>query len=296
LVSTAGGTPTIYVTGHSLGGAVTSVLSLYLAKVVQWSTQPIFQVYTFAAPAAGLTDFATLCTQTFPNVQSGKNSGWRVYNVWDVVPQVWTESTMSAMKSWYSWGPEATAEVKYGIDQAIKRITTTSGSYIPYTQPYLTNTTNTIALNQIQKGSTYPPQYDPNYLQSTTADFVGQLGFQHANNTYLALLNAPAVVPVPAMPTKLNANPVLFSKTKLKLSWDAPRARARSAPAPANTMRFPALWASLKNRGHQRVVSGMCLYEIDDGRSVERDPRCACQGSIQTHQPCSSHSPRNRST
>jgi hypothetical protein len=220
LVSSATATPTIYVTGHSLGGAVASMLGLYLATAVSWTKyQPVFQVYTFAAPTAGLKDFADLFDATFKSDSNTQNSAWRVYNVWDVVPTAWVEATLDAVKSWYSWGPVAGSIVQGAISKLEQDV-----QGISYTQP----STNPVALNQIPPSSKYPPQYDSNHLQSTLSDFVAQVAFQHANNTYLALLGGPTVTPVPGAPTFLMGFPGLGPQINLR--WTAPAQSASGGP------------------------------------------------------------------
>jgi hypothetical protein len=67
--------PTVYVTGHSLGGAMATMIALWLAEMT-WSHQPAFQVYTFAAPTAGLASFATEYDSVFG---AAPNAAWRVY-------------------------------------------------------------------------------------------------------------------------------------------------------------------------------------------------------------------------
>jgi hypothetical protein len=96
------GTPTVYVTGHSLGGATTTTIALYLYFGFP---QLVFQVYNFAGPTAGIQDCAALYDQTFPGRAAGSNSSWRIYNVWDLVPNAW--ATLLGTEKWYpSPGPE----------------------------------------------------------------------------------------------------------------------------------------------------------------------------------------------
>lgn len=66
----------VFVTGHSLGGA----LALLFASNAASFTQNI-QVCTFAGPRTGLANFATFYNQHVPNTL-------RVVNRWDIVPNV----------------------------------------------------------------------------------------------------------------------------------------------------------------------------------------------------------------
>ena len=77
--------------------------ALYLQNALPEAT---FQVYTFAGPTAGLTDFAALFDSTFPSSGNDANSSWRVYNAWDIVPQAWEHDTLQEVLTWYpSPGP-----------------------------------------------------------------------------------------------------------------------------------------------------------------------------------------------
>jgi hypothetical protein len=73
----------LVVTGHSLGGCLTSAVALNLAQSIDQSTTPIVPV-TFAAPTAGNQAYVDLYTQTFP-------SAVRWFNSWDLVPMAFNE-------------------------------------------------------------------------------------------------------------------------------------------------------------------------------------------------------------
>jgi hypothetical protein len=160
----------LFVTGHSLGGCVATTVALYLQNLAKsWSTKASFQVYTFAAPTAGLKDFADLFARTFPT------NSWRVYNLLDVVPNAW--QTLSRVTDFYPGGPQATSFIK---EQITKAQATTNGN--AYVQPV----THEVPLNQ-------QSLRDMNHIGNSTYDFIQQLGFQHDVNTYLILLEAPTV-------------------------------------------------------------------------------------------------------
>ena len=57
---------TFYVTGHSLGGALATTVSLFLFAQTWRAPIPIFAVYTFAAPTAGDQNFADWFKKQFP--------------------------------------------------------------------------------------------------------------------------------------------------------------------------------------------------------------------------------------
>lgn len=180
-VAPATPTPTVYVTGHSLGGAVATMLATYL-QAQHWAPiTPQFALVTFAAPTAGLDSFA----------QYVDGRPWSLYatyaNTYDVVPRAWWD--LEEAKEWYKLGPKANERVKFMLTEIAK---------LPknnvYVQP---NSADTVMLN---------PNYthDPRYVHKTTSDYLAQLAFQHANNTYLALMGAN---PVPTGPVVTAVSP-----------------------------------------------------------------------------------------
>jgi hypothetical protein len=188
--------PTIYVTGHSLGGALATTVSLYLAAQSslwgQWP--PSFQVYTFAAPTAGDGVFAKLFSDRFPDAIC-------VYDYYDVVPYAWQNLNSiyeNPLKNPFypgpGHGPGPTASADNEIGQLIKNIAAKAkgNQYVqPPRQP---------ALNFPGKVYFYP--YPPG---STTMDqFLLQVGFQHSNNNYLNLLSAPTLPVVAPVVQSLN--------------------------------------------------------------------------------------------
>ncbi len=164
---------TIFVTGHSLGGALATTVALYLQAALPKAR---FQVYTFAAPTAGLTDFADQYDRTFPRNDPGANSAWRAYNAWDVIPQAWQASTLGQILSWY---PSPGPSQPWWVNLVLQFITRLPGN-LHYQQP----TTNVHQLNN--------PSW-PEALRDPQADFLSQVAFQHDCNTYLTLLRAPNV-------------------------------------------------------------------------------------------------------
>jgi hypothetical protein len=161
--------PTVYVTGHSLGGCIASMLALHL-EAQTWSNQPQFAVMTFAAPTAGVQSFADLFNSRPWVVDERQN------NAYDLIPHAWAD--LDATKEWYpSPGPQATDDVKSRIDKIAKR---TNGHV--YVQP------GTLCL--MNPGYTLLAE---TLVNKTTQDFLGQVAFQHANSTYLELVGAPDV-------------------------------------------------------------------------------------------------------
>ncbi|HEX6099684.1 MAG TPA: hypothetical protein VF432_25440 [Thermoanaerobaculia bacterium] len=73
----------LVVTGHSLGGCLTSAIALDLASQPACSGVTIVPV-TFAAPTAGNPDYVALYTKTFPSCV-------RWFNTWDLVPMAFVD-------------------------------------------------------------------------------------------------------------------------------------------------------------------------------------------------------------
>lgn len=169
---------TVYVIGHSLGGCLATVLALYLQALPWAGLPPQFGVLTFAAPTAGLRDFAdqfnagTWCV----------NEGY--VNAYDLVPQAW--GGLDTAKGWYppGTGPVAPLVVK---DVLIPEIEALTGPNV-YVQP-----DNAVHLN------TGYHSHDGNVVKSSVEDFLAQVGYQHANSTYLGLLQAPVLPTEPVV-------------------------------------------------------------------------------------------------
>lgn len=161
--------PTVYLTGHSLGGCIATMLAPYL-QAQTWPKQPKFAVITYAAPTAGVQSFVDYF-DSIPWVIDERQN-----NAYDLVPHAWADLDTTA--GWYpSPGPQATEEVKLLIGTISKR---TKGNV--YVQP------GTLCL--MNTGYT---SLAKNLVNKTTQDFLGQVAFQHANSTYLDLVGAPDV-------------------------------------------------------------------------------------------------------
>ncbi|MFI5525718.1 IPT/TIG domain-containing protein [Streptomyces platensis] len=172
--------PTVYLTGHSLGGCIASMLAPYL-QAQTWTKQPKFAVITYAAPTAGTQSFVDYVNSVPWTINERQN------NAYDLVPHAWADLDTTAR--WYpSPGPQATDEVKLLIGTISQR---TKGNV--YVQP----------------GTLYPMNTEytslaKNLVNKTTQDFLGQVAYQHANSTYLDLVGAP---PVPSPPVVTSLSP-----------------------------------------------------------------------------------------
>lgn len=175
VTAASGGATTLYITGHSLGGALTTPLAIYLAAQ-RWASPVVFQVYTFAAPTAGDAAFAQGFELTFAGRAAGINSSLRVLNSYDVVPNAW--ASLDKVKSFYPPpGPKANLAVRLLIGAveayAMGKV---------YVQP---NAEGGDGAQLLNAGYSV---YDSQHTSGTFGDFLAQLAFQHGTNTYLKLL------------------------------------------------------------------------------------------------------------
>jgi hypothetical protein len=91
----------ILITGHSLGGGLTTVFAPWLYYQIKSAQKqvPDMAVMTFAAPAVGNQAFAAAYDSTFPT------NSWRYYNSQDIVPMA--SASIADMGNLYSPAPEA---------------------------------------------------------------------------------------------------------------------------------------------------------------------------------------------
>jgi hypothetical protein len=173
--------PTVYVTGHSLGGCIATMLAPYLYTQAQsWPNVPRFAVQTFAAPTAGLQSLVTYVNGLpwFLNDHFA--------NAWDVVPLAWNSLKSVNADKWYpSPGPAGTIDVHVLFDE----INALSGDNL-YVQPG--------NQHELPANGAYST-HNSDLTNSTLADFLGMVAHQHANDIYLDLLEAPRIPAGPAV-------------------------------------------------------------------------------------------------
>jgi hypothetical protein len=86
------GAESVAVTGHSLGGALATLLA---ADIALNPRTPISAVYTFASPRTGNGDFTRLFNELVPS------QSFRVANVWDIVPHLPPKDFGTLDGEWY---------------------------------------------------------------------------------------------------------------------------------------------------------------------------------------------------
>jgi hypothetical protein len=152
------------VIGHSLGGALASVLAPYLHQRFAPGQNVLdYWPVTFAGPTAGNTAFATWLEQSFAA------SAGRYFNTLDVVPHAWQALAWIA-RSFPDAGPRIPALIADLIKPVEELLRLLDDSY---TQPGA----GTALSSTIQQG----------------ANWFSEAGYQHSGTTYLALVGAPPV-------------------------------------------------------------------------------------------------------
>jgi Lipase (class 3) len=184
----AGDDAEIFVTGHSLGGCLASVLAPSIAYRLGSSKN--LKVYTFAAPTAGNSDFADYYDRLFTD-PTDRNRSFRVYNDLDIVPASW--ASLPSIAALYTPAPQCSDRIKELIARAQEIVGTT------YVQPGALGNGSAHQLH----GHLAMPIADPVTPDRGSLLFFYEVDQQHATETYMQLLEAPIV---PATLAKLLAS------------------------------------------------------------------------------------------
>jgi len=175
------GTTTIYVTGHSLGGAVATMVALCL-NAQKWTPKSAINLYTFAAPTAGDSGFATAVNGLPATLANTKGPACYV-NYYDVVPYAYLTSgasspyNLATLPTLYNNITSPPAAMTSGDKLLLKQVIKNVGSLVyvqPNQQPAL-NLDGSASCPKLPAGVTW----------------IDELGYQHLNNTYLSLLPQP---------------------------------------------------------------------------------------------------------
>lgn len=167
----------LFVTGHSLGGNLASVLAPH-ASVLRHGELPDADsgtiVYTFAAPTAGNTFFADEFNVHFPESR-------RYWNSLDIVPDAW--ANLAAIE--YKYLPDLSCPnpvLVRGLTRTVADFEDAQNSY--YGQ---TNGEGTVLPGRMVPLLLQPPAFRG--LQRWDVEAL----VQHSCNTYLDLLGAPII-------------------------------------------------------------------------------------------------------
>jgi hypothetical protein len=180
----------IYVTGHSLGGAMATVVGLWLADTAStWVLRPNkvnFKTYTFASPTVGNQDFANYYNGQTANSQV-QWQAFRVYNDQDAVPFGYgnlANLPENGIPLEFFFGLELVGAI--GVIQ-----TALTDAKVSYVQVESTSNGTAVGLNNNPPSSKWPPNCTNPAADWT--DYACWVGYEHDHNTYLFLLGAPAV-------------------------------------------------------------------------------------------------------
>ena len=180
--SGATGALDLFVTGHSLGGALATILGLYLADTVSsWNagTESVsIKSYTFAAPTTGNQKYVN-----YYDSRSGlTNLAWqafRVFNEQDVVPHAYADIEGIADS-----GIPLSLVLKLSVGATAALVQTIlRDNHVSYVQ-----VGNGEALNNNPPQAGQPSCANP---AETLDDFVCWVGYEHSSLTYSGLLGVP---------------------------------------------------------------------------------------------------------
>lgn len=163
-------TPVLVVTGHSLGGCLTTVAAPWLQNLLQTAGVPAPIVpATFAAPTAGNADFATLFQSSFSYAP-------RYWNAMDIVPRAWWDLT--------------------GIETIYQPCNLTPPWEVQDGLSYFESKLQGVSYVQPAEDSTELP----GACDSSAGDWIDQAGIQHSTVTYMNMLGGVNILPPHSIP------------------------------------------------------------------------------------------------
>ncbi len=162
---------TIYVTGHSLAGALSPTLTLWLADTQKtWDKQSkaTLAVYAFAGPTAGNADFASYSDSRIGDATH------RFHNPYDIVPKAWNIGSLEQIPNLYESIFKFPIALKLLLDVFVLKV-------------------DTIHYTQIQ--ADVAPI--PGVLNPDKKTFAGQAGWQHVCGYQCGLDIQKSFKPIP---------------------------------------------------------------------------------------------------
>lgn len=172
----------IYVTGHSLGGALASAFTSWIIAALDTLNGPDFpyktsiQTYTFASPSLGNQGYADYYNGQ-PANKSVSFEGYNVYNRQDLVPYF-----CAGLSNTPSAGLPFDFSFSLEIAAAIAVFMQTIPAYVNVGVP-----------QELDNQNAYPPGWNSNEEITDFGQLQVWMDFEHACNTYLTLLGAPTV-------------------------------------------------------------------------------------------------------
>ena len=173
--------PVLVVTGHSLGGCLTSVIAPWLQSALPNELHIV--PATFAAPTAGNADFATYFQTSF-------GYSLRVFNSLDIVPLGW--ENINGVDDIYDTCNLDVPDLVYAGAKVFSDLMSIAG--VSYTQP---------ATNQVPLTGA---------CTTSDVDWYGEALYQHHTTTYMTLLGGTSVVSSPPLPARRRSAPSRLRK------------------------------------------------------------------------------------
>lgn len=154
----------IIVTGHSLGGTLTSVVAPWIADQLPKAGNTgtvVVTPYTFAAPSAGNQAFVDYYTKLFPN-------SYRAVNTFDIAPMAWTD--LAGIQAMYSTPGQLLSNYSDALYLLVESAEIFVGQlYAQTNQQAGTDSFQGPAISQISFADEAMTQHDHNvYLQHVT--------------------------------------------------------------------------------------------------------------------------------
>jgi hypothetical protein len=196
----------VAVAGHSLGGALSPVLALYMQNLQDWNSNgkvTEIGVWATAGPTPGETNFASYYEYVIGSIPQGNNASLTYtseYNTLDIVPHAWQSSTLEQIPFIYennitqptSASPSETITGSIAVGAALNALNAKGLFGIPkntYTQvqPWKSlagtfdTTTDDMVTSKLKHIFWVLPSALNTYSTYFTnfARFLAQLGFQH---------------------------------------------------------------------------------------------------------------------
>ncbi len=160
LRSVISGSDQVIVTGHSLGGTLTSVVAPWIADQLPKAGNTgtvVVTPYTFAAPSAGNQAFVDYYTKLFPN-------SYRGVNIFDIAPMLWTD--LAGIQAMYQPPGQLLKTYSDGLYDVIEAAKIVVGQSYAQTNPDDADFFQGPAITQISFVDEAMTQHDHNvYLQ-----------------------------------------------------------------------------------------------------------------------------------
>lgn len=237
--------------GHSLAGALSPTLALYLKEQKALEAFGVTLVYPTAGPTPGDVNFANRFNSAFPSLPSGWQppaqalpyQSWNTmhWNTYDVVPHAWQKEDLQMVANLYGASPNfKTLALLQGLQLYALRDAAKSGA--PYTRIRNSSLPGSLQYSDGSKPLNVPPQ--------SMKDYVTQLFLQHVS-LYSGI---KADGDIPAVTGLILPQPL---------------------PPPALTDIVPGVTkigtSAMVERISTRIVSGIALHALSDAKPVAEE-------------------------